>query len=327
MIRLCKPYFPKGTMLAVEKVLDSGWVAGGEKAAEFASRVAELENYKYGIATNSCTSALVVAMMAYPFDKDIINIPNITYPATINAVLLAGYEPRIISNWNRMALDVGVDLLGFREKARWPWSIADAACSLGSRNMYGEDNPDIACYSFHPRKLITTGEGGCICTDNEILYERMHDLVYQGGTPEFGVGFNMRMSDVAAVIGLAQLDDLDFILEKRHTRASWYNELLPECVDIWGQDGREVNEEYNYQSFTVVLPDEYPADDVVAKLKVAGVEATHGTFRLGDLAAYADYVSPFEVFDDPNLVTLPLRHDIAYDEVEAVCEELEAILS
>lgn len=326
MIRLCKPHFPKETMLAIEEVLESGWVAGGEKAEKFAQKIADLEGYRYGVATNSCTSALIVAMETYPFDKHIIDIPNITYPATINAVLLAGYEPRIISNWNRMALDMGVDLLGYKENQRWAWSIADAACSLGSKNMYREDNPDVACYSFHPRKLITTGEGGCICTDNDVLYERMHDMVYQGGPPTFGVGYNMRLSDLNAVVGLVQLDYLDLMLDRRWERAKWYNEMLPECVEIWGQKDREVNKDYNYQSFTVVLSDGYSADEVVAKLKVAGVEATHGTFRLGDLDVYRDYVSPFEVFDDPNLLTLPLRYDMAYDETEAVCEELEAIL-
>jgi dTDP-4-amino-4,6-dideoxygalactose transaminase len=311
--------------LAVEKVLDSGWVAGGEKAAEFAQRVADIEGYRYGVATNSCTSALVAALEAYPFGHDVINVPNITFPATINAVILAGYEPRIVSNWDRMGTDLGVDLFGLRGKYRWSWNIADAACSIGSKSPGNEDSPDVSCYSFHPRKLVTTGEGGAACTDNEVLYERMRDFVNHGG-PGFGVAHNMRMSDINAAIGLVQLDHLDNILDMRHTAASWYNDLLPECVDVWGQENREVNADYNYQTFTIIMPDGYPAVSIRNQLADLGVESTCGTQRLDTLDAYRGFVDPFAVFDDPNFLSLPIRYDITYDEVAEVCEALGEVM-
>lgn len=325
-IRLAKPWFPSGTTEAVQEVLDSGWVASGKIAEEFGERMAEVEGYDYGVCTNSCTSALQVALEIYPFDQNIINISHITFPATANAVIAAGFLPRITD----FGFNLGVDLFGLKEREREEWVIADAACSFGSKSKVSNPDlkPDIACYSFHARKLISTGEGGALCTDNEILYERAKALINHGNVRDFG--YNMRMSDINAAIGLVQLDHLDSILAQRHLLAKWYSRYLPkdgENLQIYGQEHRTiVNKDYNYQTFCIILPfdkDEIDYESFLAILRQNGVECNFGTYNLAKMSYYSDFVDPWADLDDPAYVALPIHQEMTEEDVEYVCDKVQ----
>lgn len=317
-VRLAKPYFPDGTMEAIEKVLESGWVAGGEIADEFAMRVAKIEDYEYGVAVNSCTSALQLALEIMPDMPATIRIPNITYPATANAVLAAGYFPLITDR----SFDVGVDLFGLKEGDRC-WAIGDCACSLGSKG--NGTKPDIACYSFHPRKIVSTGEGGALCMDNENLYERARELVNHGQYDEgFGFGYNMRMSDINAAIGNVQLEELEQTIDARQYWATTYNDNLLAGVKIFGQHDREMNEDYNYQSFVVELPCTHgELDMLMDKLREDGIECNFGTYRLNQMPYYREYLDPYAIFDNPTYLALPMHMEMTAGDITYVCDRLE----
>jgi len=322
-VRMCKPYFPPGTLDAVGDVLDSGWVAGGEKADEFAEMVAKIEGYDYGVATSSCSTALLAALHTYPFwDKDTIRIPHITFPATLTQVLAAGYEPLITDR----DFDMGVDVLGLKVGDR-EWPIGDCACSLGSVADTSVP-PEIACYSFHARKPVSTGEGGCLCTNNKRLYDRARNIIYHGKRTGFDFGYNFRLSDIQAAIGIVQLNKFDFILSRRHYLAHKYNRYLPDGVSVWGQEGRDVNYDYNYQSFVVMVPgSSLDVSDILDNLKIRGVECCQGTSRLHKMANYEDYIDPWAEFTDYNFVTLPFYIGLDEGEIRYVCNVLEDALS
>jgi dTDP-4-amino-4,6-dideoxygalactose transaminase len=321
-VRLAKPWIPKDTYKFVDEVLQSGWVASGDEAKTFADQVAKLEGYEYGIATNSCTSALQIALEIMSLEEsNTIRIPHITFPATANACIAAGFQPFITDKYFTM----GVDLFGLKGSNR-SWLIADAACSLGSRP---EDitaiKPEISCYSFHARKLITTGEGGAICTDNKRMYERACKLVSHGGNTSYG--YNMRMSDINAAVGLRQMDYIDDILDKRHEIAKWYNKGLPSDFRVWGQTKHKVNKHYNYQTFCAIVPEDtfFGVDDQIEALKTRGVECNFGTYRLNEMPYYEDFIDPYAIFWDKRFLALPMYHELTKEDVGYVCEQIKQV--
>jgi len=242
-----------------------------------------------------------------------VRIPNITFPSTANAIIATGLTPFITNT----PFDLGVDLFGLKGKKR-NWAVGDCACSLGSIEC--KEKPLIACYSFHARKVITTGEGGVLCTDDEETAEAAIELVGQGS--HSGFEYSMRMSDINAVIGLAQLDFLDEILERRHEVAEWYNAYLPRDVDIYGQKNREINKNFNYQTMVVVLPLNLDLFDVHSKLNLDGIECNSGTYRLDEMPYYRKYLDLKAEFERFNYLALPIYHEIDEETVKTVCKKL-----
>ena len=312
-IRLAKPWIPDETLQKLKIIFKSGWISGGIQSKKFARKIAEVEGYKHGVATNSCTSALQIALELSALDEKTVRIPNITFPSTANAVIAAGYEPFITQN----QFDVGVDLFGLKTGNR-EWSVGDCACSLGSKG--GKGKPFISCYSFHARKIITTGEGGALCTDDRELAESALEIIGQGS--HRGFAYSMRMSDINAVIGLAQIDLIEEILEHRHMIVNWYNDNLPVEVEIYGQIGRDINRNYNYQTFVITLPTEVVFDNIQTRLSKEGVECNFGTYRLKEIPYYKKYMDLNAEFEDFNYLALPLYYGMLENDVIQVCNKL-----
>jgi len=320
-VRLSKPWFPPETMQRVDEVLESGWVAGGELAGEFAARVAEIEGYDYGVPFNSCTSALQVALELSPDVCHRVRVPYITFPATVNAVLAAGLEP-VITDYD---FDMGVDLFGLKIGER-SWAVGDCACSLGSR---GEDSsPYIACYSFHARKLITTGEGGVLCTSNKRIAARAAELSNHGrhgGT--FSYGYGMKMPNLNAAIGLAQINYLSDIIGTRWRLAALYSKHLPDGVEVFGQHGRKVNVRYNYQTFVVILPEDLDVCQIITRMREDyRIECNGGTAHLDKIPYYREFLDPHAEFYDWKYLALPLHGHMSSDDVRYVAESLSEII-
>ncbi len=254
----------------VVEVLDSGWLVQGKQVAELEERIAAYVLLKHGIATTSCTTALHTAVLALGLrpDDEVI-VPAFTWVSTANVVAHCGATP--------VFCDVGLDTFNldtnqleslvtprtvgvipvhlFGLGADMPavhafankhglWVLEDAACALGT-TIGGKpvgDGSDAACFSFHPRKSITTGEGGMVVTDDAGLAERARTLRNHGASisdlarhrsargvllPDFNVlGFNYRMTDLQAAVGNGQLDRLDGWIEKRRALAAQYRERL-----------------------------------------------------------------------------------------------------
>lgn len=267
MIPVSRPSISQDEVDQVTAVLKSGWLAQGQKVKTFEERIARYLGRKYAVATSSGTTAIHLALLANGIGAgNEVIVPAITFVATSNAVIHAGAKPifvdvdeatynmdhrklkRAITNRTKAIMSVHLygqtaDMDPIREicEERDLLLIEDAAEALGAeyKGRKAGSLGKVACFSFHPVKTITTGEGGMIVTDDEDVAASARSLRSHGedvsawdmrGTVKERsfpmIGFNYRMSDVHAVIGLAQLARIDEFIEKRRRIASYYNEKL-----------------------------------------------------------------------------------------------------
>jgi dTDP-4-amino-4,6-dideoxygalactose transaminase len=270
-----RPFIGEEECAAVREVLSSGWVSLGPKVAEFEERVAALLGARYAVATNSATTSLHLALKTAGLESgDEVVLPSFTCMANANAVIMAGGKPVFAdierATYNLDARDVEerltprtravmmvdqigqpADLDAFRAlSARHRLILVDdAATAFGARYrgrpVGGCGIP--TCFSFHPRKVITTGEGGMLLTDDEQQAERARVLRSAGASVSdldrhrakgtvvqqyFEAGYNYRMTDIQGAIGVVQLGRLSTILTERKRQAERYTEALAELPEL-----------------------------------------------------------------------------------------------
>lgn len=268
-IPLTKPYFDEKEEKAIIKVLRSGWHTQGPIVENFEKQFAKYVHSKYAVAVSNCTTALHLALIIAGVKKnDEILVPSFTFVATANVIVETGATPIFVDvdertfNINPKDIEgkitkqtkaiIIVDQVGLPSDFKTIKKLAskhglliieDAACAIGSmykKKRVGE-NADITCFSFHPRKLISTGEGGMITTNIKEYAEKARMLRSHGasisdrqrhGSKKVSIetykeaGFNYRMTDIQAAIGLEQLKKLPKILSKRKLLAERYNKKL-----------------------------------------------------------------------------------------------------
>ncbi|HJL17780.1 MAG TPA: DegT/DnrJ/EryC1/StrS family aminotransferase [Sandaracinaceae bacterium LLY-WYZ-13_1] len=312
MIRLAKPWIGDEELAGVAEVLRSGMLVQGARVAALEARLAERCGRAHAVACGSGTSALELALAALGVTDGEVLCPDLSWPSPAHAIVRSGAHPRLIDvdprTWNARAdalaeatteqtrAAVVIDQFGspadhpaIAEALEVPM-VVDAACSLGAA-VGGRPAPSfgaVACLSFHPRKLITTGEGGACLTDDPAIAERLRMLRNHGqqAPGDFGVpAGNHRMTEIAAALGLAQLDRLDGILARRRALAERYRARLGAFslqAPVEGATG-------NWQTFGVVLgegTDASARDALVARLRDDGVEAgrlSYALHRIGSL--------------------------------------------
>jgi len=346
---------------AVTSVLHSGRLILGPRVSEFERAVAKCTGRKHAVAVSSGTSALQLALAAVgvrPGDEVIV--PDLTWPSPGHAVLELGAQPALIDvdaeSWNlsvqgvRAALSertraiIAIDQFGCPSPSRaiaqaFPEIplIVDAACSLGSHDG---DKPcaargDVACLSFHPRKLVTTGEGGMCLTDDDALAEQLRQLRNHGqaGPGVFArAAGNHRLSEVAAAIGCIQLSRLsDMLTERRRLAARYREQLTHLSVQRWpaGTLGNE-------QTFGVVLPAYADRDRVIAALRERGIESGRLSYALHTLPQFAEPAARARALERtfPQAerlaqrgLALPLWVGLSYAEQTHVIASLQSVLS
>ncbi len=274
-IPIAKPYFGKEEKEAVAEVLESGWVVQGPRVAEFERMITEFTKAKFAKASSSCTTALHLALLSSGIEVgDRVLVPSFNYIASANAVEYTGATPVFIDiNPYTFNIDpekiadylerekiqqsnikgiMPVHLFGLSADMNPIMEIAkqyklcvveDATCALGAlnHNKHAGSFGNAGCFSFHPRKSITTGEGGMIITNNEEIASRIESLRNHGASmsdlarhekggyllPEFdALGYNYRMTDLQGAIGVEQMKKLPYILAKKIERAKIYDEQL-----------------------------------------------------------------------------------------------------
>jgi dTDP-4-amino-4,6-dideoxygalactose transaminase len=374
MIPVIRPWLGEEEAEAAAAAVASGWIAQGPRVAEFEEAFAAAIGSSHAVAVSSCTTALHLALIVAGIGPgDEVVVPSLSFIATTNAVRYVGarpvfadvepatqnltvetVQPHLTVRTRAVILvdqaGVPADLDGMRALCD-PLGVAvieDAACAAGSRYR---DRPAgagavLAAYSFHPRKLMTTGDGGMITTPDESMAARVRRLRDHGmdvsAADRHGsrqpviehyteVGFNYRMTDVQAAIGLVQLGKLAKLVAHRREQARRYQQLLS------GLPGLRMIEDpaygtTNYQSFWILLPDDSPVarDDLLRVLADAGVSARRGIMAAHLEPAYAGHphglLPVTETLTTRSLV-LPLFHDMTEAEQDVVVSAVLGALS
>jgi dTDP-4-amino-4,6-dideoxygalactose transaminase len=356
---------------ACREPLLSGWLTQGPKVAEFERAFAARHRVEHAIATTSCTTALHLALVARGIGPgDEVVVPAFTWVATANAVRYCGATP-VFADVDPCTYNIDVDQVAERLTARTRavipvhlfglcadvdairrilpeevFVLEDAACAAGA-GYHGRPAGslgDAATFSFHPRKSITTGEGGMITTNLAPLASAAAALRNHGASiseedrhrgsqpfllPSFDeVGFNYRMTDLQAAIGLVQLSKLDHFLAERRRWAAWY---VAELSSIGWLRAPTVPDGYEHawQAFVIVVEDEAPAgrDALLAVMQERGVSARPGTHAVTDLGAYRSWNGRCPVASHlaDHTLTLPLHNRMTEEDFEYVVDQLRSV--
>ncbi len=323
MIPIAKPLIGEEEIQEAVKALRSGWVSQGPCVASFEKAFAASVGAAHACAVSSCTAALHLALLVVgvrPGDH-VITVSH-SFIATANSIQYCGATPVFVDispdtlNIDPAQLESAIcertrailcvhqlgmpcDVPRIKEIAsRYHLPvIEDAACAIGSElrigdgwERIGRPHGDIACFSFHPRKVITTGEGGMLTTNNaewdsRIRQLRQHcmsvpDTVRHGASEVIyeeyrEVGFNYRMTDIQAAVGCAQLKRLAAIVESRRKLASRYRDLLSKIPGV-GMQAEPGWARSNWQSFCVRLPKGFDQREVMQHMLDAGVATRRG---------------------------------------------------
>jgi perosamine synthetase len=370
MIPVMKPLLGEQEAAAVAEVVRSGWVAQGPRVAEFERAFAAHVGAQHAVATSSCTTGLHLMLYLLGIGVgDEVVVPSFSFIATANVVRYCGATPvfadvahesgnltpesvkAVLSPRTRAILAVHqggqpADIAALRAVGGDVPVLEDAACAAGSevRGRPVGEGALLAAWSFHPRKLLTTGEGGMITTDNAEWAARLRRLREHGMTVSAAdrhaagaatlegyaeTAFNYRMTDLQAAMGLVQLGRLPGIVARRRELAERYYALLAVLPVRPVRDPAHGTS--NHQSFWIELPDDAPAVvDVLAALAADGVSARRGIMAAHLEPAYEGHPSaPLPVTEHLTTRTLilPMHHELTEAEQSTVIAALARALT
>jgi perosamine synthetase len=353
-IRLAKPVLEAEEEAAVLRVLRSGMLVQGPEVRAFEEALAAVSRRTFAVACSSGTAALELALWALdlPAGSEVL-CPDVSWPSPAHAIVRAGLRPRLVdidpASWNgapeafakargpRTTAAVVIDQFGMpaHRDALAPLLdglpvVLDGACSLGG--SYGGAPAlawgTLATTSFHPRKVLTTGEGGAVLTDDAALDARLrvlrdHGRDGRGGFSEAGP--NLRMTDLAAALGRVQLGRLEPIVAARRALARRYRERLPDELALQQPAGPAQG---NHQTLGVRLTEGEDRDGIVAGLRARDVEAGLLSFALhalDSLRPFADGPYPHAEALVGRGLALPLHPSMAVEDVDRVVATLAQV--
>lgn len=320
MIRLTRPDL-EGSARAIGEVLGRGLLVQGALVARFEEAVAAYVGRRHAAAVNSGTSAIQCALAAAGVGAgDEVIVPDFTFPATANAVVTCGARPVLadidpdtfnlrpdevasrISGRTRAVMPVDLfglaaDLEPISQTAgeRGLLLIEDSACALGASlggrgcGSFGQ----ASALSFHPRKIVTTGEGGMVLTDDPELDRRVrrlrnHGIDASGGAALFvEAGYNLRLTEIQAALGLDQMGRIQDLIDGRRRVAAVYGRLL-RGLDAIRPPVEPAGRFHSYQSYVVMVDPALDRDRLIAAMRAAEVETAIGTYAIHHQPFYAE---------------------------------------
>ena len=363
-VPLTRPYVDQAEADAAAAALQSGFVVQGPRVKEFERLVAEWVGARHALAVSSATTGLHLALAALDVGAgDEVLVPSFTFPATGNVVLHQGATPvlvdvrtddhaidvedarrkitsrtRAIMPVDPFGLPYDADGIGRLAEEHGLAIVEDAACAIGAtyNGRPAGGLGTIGVFSFHGRKIITTGEGGMVVTDDDDLAARLGRLRNHGAErngPRLTFvepGFNYRLSDIAGAIGVAQMGKLAEIVSQRRSLAGLLSERLA-GVDGLTPQAEPAGRVHAYQSFVVLLDEGLDRDSVVERLKDHGVESTIGTYALHmepvfQKLGYRDEDLPGARALLERSLTLPLFPGMSDAELEKVATSVTDVL-
>jgi perosamine synthetase len=362
-----KPLIGAEEAEAAAAAITSGWVAQGPRVAAFEEAFAARVGAEHAIAVSNCTTGLHLALVLAGIGPgDEVIVPSLSFIATTNAVRYVGAVPvfadvdvatlnltpatiepvltsrtRAVVVVDQAGCPADVDAIRALVEPRGVTVVEDAACAAGStyrdRPVGGACN--LVAFSFHPRKLLTTGEGGMLCTGRDdwaVRGRRLREHAMSMSAAQrhasggvvlesyLEVGFNYRMTDVAAAIGLVQLGRLDGLVAARREQAARYQALLADVPGLVTATDPE-HGTTNFQSFWVLLPEGAPVarNDVLQALDAVGVSARRGIMAAHLEPAYAGlahvHLPVTERITRDSLI-LPLHHEVTVSDQERIVD-------
>ena len=363
-IPLIKPYITQEIKDKVMEVLESGYLTEGPVTKEFENKLKAYLGCDYVLAVTSATTGLEVALRVLNIGPgDEVIVPDYTYPATASVVPIIGAKAVIVDvNRNSMLIDydeiekaitpktkaiipvsgfgnpLDYDRLDAIKKKYGIYIIEDAACAIGAefKGVKVGNQADISVFSLHPRKFITTGEGGIIATNNEKWANWMNSYKHFGmdmsGSSREGIQFdiigtNYKLSNIQAAVGLGQLHHVKELLARRIELANNYIHLLKDIPEVEIPTSLS-NGQHSYQSFCVFVEDR---NRIMAEMKAKGIEVQIGTYSLHMHKAFnnhplvqikGDMKNSKRCFD--HTLTLPLFNDLTFQQQELVITELKS---
>jgi len=356
MIKLSVPDIGNEELEEIIKVLSSKNLVQGEKVQQFEEVLSKYLNIKYCIAVSSGTAALHLALLSLGIGKeDQVIVPDFTFPATANAVELTGATPSFVDiSLDSFCIDANKieQAINGKTKVIMPVHefgqcadmdkimdiarksnlkvVEDGACALGSsyKGKKAGTMGDLGCFSFHPRKIITTGEGGMIVTQEEelakkIISLRNHGISYINGKTCFTQpGFNYRMTDIQAAMGIAQMKKLDKIIHLRKNIVKEYSNLLGSSPNLILPIEKSYGE-HTYQTYHVLLNKKLNRDYIKQLLNESLVESNIGAYALHEQLYYKNKYSFNMDFTNSEIaytkgLALPLHSDLNYDKLQYI---------
>jgi dTDP-4-amino-4,6-dideoxygalactose transaminase len=365
MMRLNIPYTDERELEEIAKVLSTGYFTQGPKTVEFEQKVADYIGCKYAFAMSSCTTALHLSLVVLDVQPgDEVLVADFTFPATANVVVQLGATPVLVDidlDTFTVNLDdlrrkitsktkaiIPVDAFGCAADFDAIQKVAaehnlpvieDAATAIGTKyyDRFCGNLTTLGCFSFHPRKVITTGEGGMITTNDDELGARIKLLRSHGGVRTGAwfqfeeAGFNYRLSDVLSAMGVAQMEKLSWLVDRKQQLAASLSRRLAGIPGIripvepkWGG--------HIYQSYVILIDEGLDRDKIVEEMKARGIETTLGTYALHDQPffqrtfGYKSGQLPASHAAFTRTITLPLYPQMGEGDLDQVADTLKAIL-
>ncbi|MEO8403077.1 MAG: DegT/DnrJ/EryC1/StrS family aminotransferase [Chitinophagaceae bacterium] len=374
MIPIAKPYLTAEEAQAAYDTILTGWITQGPRVAEFEEKFAAYTGAKYAVAVSNCTTALHLAMIVAGVKAgDEVICPSMSYVATANSIKYVGATPvfaeiipatynldpvdtekkitkktKAILLVHQIGMPADIDAFHALASKYNLKLIEDAACAAGSAYKGGKigSHSELVCFSFHPRKVISTGDGGMITTNNEEYYKRMKLLRQHGMSvndrvrhessrlifeDHIEVGYNYRMTDIQASVGIKQLEKLDWIVAERRKIAMQYHEAFKniDCLQLPIE-----KEGYftNYQSYSIYLKDNCPVsrNDIMQTLLDEGVSSRRGIMTTHRETAYStEYAGlslPVSEKAADNSIILPLYIPMKQADIDEVIAKFKTIV-
>jgi perosamine synthetase len=371
-VQFSRPTLGDAEAEAVSAVISSGWIVGGPRLAAFESRFALLSGTAEAVGTSSWTTGAFLALHALGIRPgDEVLVPSLTFIASVNVIVHAGATPvfvdvepdtfnidprdaaskvssrtRAILPVDQLGLPCDIHAINRLAAQHGLTVIEDAACAFASRRdgvPVGADAP-VAVFSLHARKVVTTGEGGMVTTDDPDLAARLRRLRHQGMSlsdaarhasaptvfedyPE--IGYNFRLTDIQAAIGLCQLDRMDGMLRRRREIATAYSGYLdghPHLVAPFVPSGAQPN----WQSYMVVLRDDAPVsrNELMDQLWQRGIPTRRGVMASHLEAPYAPTAPRLPVTERlaAESLLLPMHAGLSDEGVSQVLDALDSVL-
>lgn len=372
MIPIAKPYLTAEEAQAAYDTILTGWITQGPRVAEFEEKFANYTGAKYAVAVSNCTTALHLAMIvAGVKEGDEVICPSMSYVATANSIKYVRAKP-VFAEVNPKTYNLDVvdterkitpktkaillvhqigmpaDIEAFTRLAdKYKLKlIEDAACAAGSAYQGARigSHSELVCFSLHPRKVISTGDGGFVTTNREDYYLRMKLLRQHGMSvndrvrhesakvifeDHIEVGYNYRMTDIQAAVGIKQLEKLDWIVAERRKIAMQYHEAFKN-IDFIRLPVEKNGYFSNYQSYSIYLNDTCPIkrNELMQKMLDAGISTRRGIMTSHRETAYKNECAglslPVSENACDNSIILPLYVPMSSEDVKKVIETFKA---